>query len=170
MTADRSLRVAAGLLVALTLGLAFAHALELPPKMTLDAAAYARVNGTLYPYFALVGGPIEVAAVLAAAALAWVRRGRAAFGLYLTAALCTAAALVTWLAVVNPANQEFGRWAAAGSIAADWERWRAQWESGHAASALLLLIALFLLLVAMTRREPYAPSLSESAAKTMTPR
>ncbi|PZG48857.1 hypothetical protein C1I98_12170 [Spongiactinospora gelatinilytica] len=55
----------AAILVAPTLGLAFAHAMEWPVKMRYDAEAYTAVNRSLYRYYAVVGGPLEVAAVLA---------------------------------------------------------------------------------------------------------
>ena len=41
---------------ALVTGLAFAHVLELPQKMSYDAAEYARVQHSLYAYFASRGG------------------------------------------------------------------------------------------------------------------
>ncbi len=142
---NRALWSSAVVLVALTMGLTFAHFLEMPVKLGYDAAMYQQVNGTLYAYFAYVGGPVEVAAVVVTALLAWSRRGRAGFGPSVAGAACTAAALAVWGAVVQTANVEFGRWSAA--IPGDWERWRAQWETGHSASFLLLLAALVLLLI-----------------------
>ena len=57
-------------LAALTMGLAFAHALELPPEAAYEVATWTRLQHSLYRYFAMVGGPLEVATVIAAAVFA----------------------------------------------------------------------------------------------------
>jgi hypothetical protein len=46
-------------LAALTMGLAFAHTLELPQKLDYDAATWTQIQHTLYRYFAVIGGPLE---------------------------------------------------------------------------------------------------------------
>jgi hypothetical protein len=106
----------------------------------------------LYRYFGIVGGPLEIAAVIGAAVIAVALRrahpASAAARLALAAALLHAAALVIWLAVVAPANVEIGRWAASG-IPPDWERWRMRWESGHGASFVVLLCGFSLLVAAL---------------------
>jgi hypothetical protein len=56
----RLLRMITLICTALVTGLAFAHVLELPQKMSYDAAEYARVQHSLYAYFAYVGGSLEV--------------------------------------------------------------------------------------------------------------
>src|SRR4029453_10136938 len=59
----------------LTLGLAFPHTLELPQKLDYDAATWTQLQHSLYRYFAVVGGPLEVATVLAAVVFAvWAHR------------------------------------------------------------------------------------------------
>ena len=57
------------LLAALGLGLGLAHVLELSPKMAYDAELYMAVTSTLYRLYGLVGGPIQVGALLAAIVL-----------------------------------------------------------------------------------------------------
>jgi hypothetical protein len=57
-------------LAGLTMGLAFAHTLELPQKLDYDAATWTRIQHSLYRYFAVIGGPLEVATVLAAVVFA----------------------------------------------------------------------------------------------------
>jgi hypothetical protein len=52
--------------VALTMGLTFAHTLELPQKLGYDAATWTRIQQSLYLWFGVVGGAVEVAAVIAA--------------------------------------------------------------------------------------------------------
>ncbi len=65
------------------MGTTLAHALEVPAKM--------RVSGSFglnaYRFFRCIAGPIEVAAVLISAALAYFTFGRAAFGTSLVASI-----------------------------------------------------------------------------------
>ncbi len=100
----RSLLWAAALvLAALTLGMAFAHTLELPQKMGYGPSLWATLNQTLYQYFAVVGGPVEVlnVGVLVGLAVTERRPRPRSWGL-LVAACCFGAALVVWFAVVQP--------------------------------------------------------------------
>jgi hypothetical protein len=137
----RSLTV---LLLALTMGLAWAHLLEMPQKMQLEARLYTVLAQTLYPYFAYVGGPAEVAAVLCCIVLCLlVRKRRPAIVLASIAAVCAAAALGVWFVRVSPMNAEMSRWTAS-AIPSDWTRVRDQWEHGHALRALLWFVALAL--------------------------
>jgi hypothetical protein len=57
-------------LAALTMGLAFAHTLELPQKLACEAATWTQLQRSLYRYFAVVGGPLEVATIIAAVVFA----------------------------------------------------------------------------------------------------
>jgi ABC-type Fe3+ transport system permease subunit len=50
---------------ALTTGLSFAHTLELPQKLGYDAAMWTRIQQSLYLWFGVVGGALEVAAAVA---------------------------------------------------------------------------------------------------------
>lgn len=127
-------------LSALTLGMTFAHVLELPPRLAYEAELWTTLTqpNALYRYFGVVGGPLEIIAVIACVALAFAIRPHRARRLAIMAAVLHAAALLTWLAVVAPANMEIGQWAAS-AIPSDWERWRVRWEAGHAFSFVLLL-------------------------------
>jgi hypothetical protein len=49
--------------------------------------------------------------------------------------------------VVNTANGEIGSWTV-GAAPSDWERWRTQWEFGHAVHFLLTLAGFLTLLLA----------------------
>jgi hypothetical protein len=62
--------IVAVVLAALTMGLAFAHTLELPQKLDYDAATWNQIQHTLYRYFAVIGGPLEVATIIAAVVFA----------------------------------------------------------------------------------------------------
>jgi uncharacterized membrane protein YedE/YeeE len=57
-------------LAALTMGLAFTYALELPQKLACEVATWTQLQHSLYRYFAMVGGPLEVATVIAAVVFA----------------------------------------------------------------------------------------------------
>jgi hypothetical protein len=83
----------------------------------------------------------------------------------LAAAVLHTAALGVWLGVVLPADIGSGDWSTA-AVPSDWERWRLDWETGHAASFGLLLLGFGALAVAvMSERtrsgweaEPHRPS------------
>lgn len=79
---------------ALTLGQTFAHVLELPRRSTYDAQTWASLTqpNALYRYFGVIGGPIEVAAVIGVALVAVANRRRR---LALGAAVLQAAALAS---------------------------------------------------------------------------
>jgi hypothetical protein len=132
---------------ALTMGLTFAHTLELPQKLGYDAATWVHIQQSLYRYFGLVGGPVEVAAVIAAVVFAVRARGRPGGRLASVGAACFVIALALWFAVINTANAEIGSWAV-DAAPSDWERWRGQWEFGHAAHFVLTLAGFLTLLVA----------------------
>jgi Domain of unknown function (DUF1772) len=134
-------------LAALTMGMAFAHTLELPQKLGWDAATWTRVMHSLYAYFAIVGGPVEVAAVIASVVFAIRNRGRPGGGLATVGAACFVIALVYWFAVVNTANSVIGKWTV-DAVPPDWERWRLQWEFGHAGHFVLTFAGFLLLLQA----------------------
>jgi hypothetical protein len=55
---------------ALTMGLAFAYTLELPQKLAYEAATWTQLQHSLYRYFAVIGGPLEVATIIAAVVFA----------------------------------------------------------------------------------------------------
>jgi hypothetical protein len=54
----------------LTMGLAFAYTLELPRKRAYEAATWTQLQHSLYRYFAVIGGPLEVATIIAAVVFA----------------------------------------------------------------------------------------------------
>jgi hypothetical protein len=118
-------------LAPLTMGLAFAHTLELPQKLAYEVATWTQIQHSLYRYFAVIGGPLEVATVIAAVVFAVRARGLRGGRLAVVGAVCFVLALGLWFAAVNTANAEVGRWAV-DAVPSDWRRWRAQWEFGHA--------------------------------------
>lgn len=169
-------RFVAILLVAIALGAALAHLMELPGKMTYDAQFYVYLHRTLYPTFGRTAGWAEAVALFAVAGLAWrVRKRGAALPLTLTAAVCQSVAMIVFLAFVLPANRAMGSWPL-DAIPAEWTSWRNQWEYGHAARAVLMLTALAALVLSVVRETPVeiapkiTPPASPPAAVVETPR
>jgi hypothetical protein len=129
------------LLTALVMGTSFCHVLEMPVKMQADGQLGTTLQHTLYRYFAILGGTVEVGAILAAALLSYRVRGRSrAFRLSVVGAVGLAASFAVWLGFVNPVNRQTAAWTV-DSIPGNWAAWRAQWEYGHAVRFALHLIA-----------------------------
>ena len=150
VVAARRAGMVAVVLAGLTMGLAFAHTLELPQKLAYDAATWTRLQHSLYRYFAVIGGPLEVATVIAAGVFAVRARGLRGGRLAVVGAVCFVVALAWWFAVVNTANAEVGRWVV-GAVPSDWRRWRAQWEFGHAGHFVVTFAGFLALLGATVR-------------------
>lgn len=149
----KTLRLVTILLVALLLGLAFAHVLERPAKMLYDAAFYLTIQKTLYVAWGPpnIGGILEPAAIFATLLLAFFLRKRKNHVFWLT--LCAGFALllafpVVFFAFVAPAN-EFFLTATPTSIPPNWMESRTNWETGHVIRFVLELVALNLLLLSI---------------------
>jgi hypothetical protein len=142
------------LLVALTLGLTFAHVMEIPGKLRLDGASWLTVQHNLYVAFGVVGAAIEVLAI----ALTWllvlmVRRRRPAVWLTVAAAVCVSAGLANWFLLVAPMNAALSPWTP-DTLPADWTRYRDQWELGQAIHAGLFALGFSALLFALLAETP----------------
>lgn len=129
-----------GMLVLALLGPA-GHVLEVPGKWSLPPDVWLLVQQRLYPGFAVVGAFGYLGAPLACLAFAYGRRGSGEAHVARLSALLVLAALMVWTVVVAPVN---GLIAAAqpGTLPDHWPEWRRRWQSGHAASALLVATAL----------------------------
>jgi hypothetical protein len=139
------------ILVALTMGSAFGHALEFPAKMNYDAALWTTINQSLYWGFGHIAGPIEGVTVFLATPLLTflVRKRRPAFQLTLAGTICVALAFfIVFLVFTEPMNREVFQWTPQ-LVPADWTRVRNQWEYSHIARFVLQLLgfAAFLLSV-----------------------
>jgi hypothetical protein len=128
--------VLAATVAALSLGPSFAHVLESLPRLTKWSPALwreATVFNAQFQLFAVIGAPLDVAAILCPALLAWMLRGQsAAFWLVLVATLLYAVSLALWFGLVKPANDVLATWAP-GPIPDDFESTRLRWETGHMA-------------------------------------
>jgi hypothetical protein len=158
----RRLRFVVLLLAALTLTMEAAHVLELPQKLRYSADLYAAVNGTLYRYFALVGGPLTVLTLVTGAMLVVALRRRAGFRWTFAGVLSYWLAFAVWLTVVAPVNRFVATTTATApeTLARVWSDQRGRWEAGHAAGFVLELVGLACLLYSVL------PSHFESAHTT----
>jgi hypothetical protein len=124
------------LVMALSLGPSFAHLLEAPPRLTAwppELWREATVFHGQFAYFAIVGAPLDVGAiVLGAIMTVMVRRRRPAVRLALTGTILFAVSLATWISVVAPANAVLAQWVP-GPIPDDFAAVRYRWEAGHIA-------------------------------------
>lgn len=157
-------------LVALLMGLSFGHTMEMPMKMKVDGQLWLAFQHNLYAYFAIIGGPIEIGAIIASIVLAvLVRKRRPAFYLTTAAAICVVVAFfLVWIVFTRAVNEQTARWTAQ-SIPADWAGWRSQWEYSHAVRFLLHLIALgalvFSVLFEIPKGHPGAAALTSDSEK-----
>lgn len=149
----RSIRFLTLLLAGLGLTLGGAHVLELGPKMRYDPELYAAVTSTLYRSFGTIGAVVQIAAVVAALALAVVSRRLRSFRLMALGAGALVLSLLLWGALVAPVNAEWVQVAeqAPASVAAAYARLRPRWEYGHAAAFAAWLAGFALLLGALVR-------------------
>ena len=144
-------------LVALLLGLSFAHVLEKPAKMRYEGPLYITLQKTLYVEWGPpnLGGILEPGAILATLVLCFLARGRRP-ALWLTLGGLLALLLafpVVFFVFVQPANTAF-REAALTSIPANWAAYRSQWELGHTIRFVLQLAAFALLSLSVVLETP----------------
>lgn len=131
------------LIVALSLGPSFAHVLEAWPRLTVWPPELWRettVFGQQFVFFAYVGAPMDVAAVVAPAVLAAMLHGeRRSFWPALASAMFFALALAAWFTLVMPANAVLATWTP-GAVPAEFAVIRDRWEIGHMVVAALKLV------------------------------
>ncbi|MGJ3248442.1 MAG: DUF1772 domain-containing protein [Elainellaceae cyanobacterium] len=157
-------RFATLVLVALFMGLEFAHTLEMPAKLQYDGALYVTVQNSLYQYFGAPGPGawVTVGAVLAAIALTILTRKRhASFKWTLIGTLCLLVAFplifFVWIEPVNVVIEQTNPEA----VPANWEQLRHQWELAHVINFGLVLAGFTALLVAIltplnsVKHQPY---------------
>lgn len=143
------------LFAALSMAMAFGgHLLQLPPRMSYDAALW-RNTQSMYALFGPpIGAIIESGAWVSAVVLAiLVRRRRPALRWSVIGALCFVLAQVAWWLFVFPVNQQMGNWTPE-TMPPDWMGWRAQWEYTHAVRAFLQIGGLAALLVSVLVETP----------------
>ncbi|MGH9849991.1 MAG: hypothetical protein ACREBD_09035 [Blastocatellia bacterium] len=136
------------LFAALALGPALAHLLELPNKINLSGADYLTAQQIHRDWHGwAILEIVVVVALFSTLFLAIVVRDQPkAFTLTLIALLCIAGTQVVSWTFTYPANQATNNWTL---LPANWQELRQQWEYSHAASAVLNLIALALLILSV---------------------
>ena len=159
----RVLRFAVLLLSTLTVGMKFAHVLELPPKLQLPPDVYIAVQSRLYRLFGTIGPVLDVAMVVATVLLAIAVFRTPSFRYTLAGLAAMVLSLLVWLVVVFPANMPLQEWAASGAMPADWERWRNRWQYGQLASFLCDAAGYCLVLFGVLRESPARPARSLAA-------
>ena len=133
------------LFVALALGPALAHLLELPNKIRLPRDQYLAVQ-QLYRGWSRLG-IIVIAALLSTLALSLMVRGRdVEFAWAVAAFICVASTQVVFWAFTFPVNRETLNWT---RLPENWAALRQRWEYSHAVSAALSFLALVSLIVSV---------------------
>lgn len=158
--------VLTAILVASTMGLALAHALEWPGKLRLGREQYLAVQPIYYPGFTIGGGVAEAGGLLATLALLLMTPGKTV-PFWLTAgglAALIVMHLIFWV-MTQPVNKAwlreteltasaqrfFGtdRAGEAEQPPADWTALRDRWELSHALRAAAAMLGLILLMTAI---------------------
>jgi hypothetical protein len=144
-------------LAALSMSAEAAHVLEMPQKLGYDPAFYTAVNGSLYRYFPVVGGTVQLLAIAVAGVLAVRLRAAGRPGrMVALGALLLLLAFAAWVAIVAPVNAEVARTVRVRPDAVPelWALRRVRWEAGHAVGFVLQLAGyVALVAAAVTRRD-----------------
>ena len=126
-----------------------AHVLEMPNKLRLDGPLWLSVQQTLYRGWApYIDGPTEIGGFVLALACFVISRVRRARALWLAGSACYAVMLIAFFMFDAPIDAVLSGWNAA-SLPADWESYRAKWETGHAISAVFAAGALIFVFSAL---------------------
>lgn len=155
-----ALQIACLLLVAVAMGLALAHALEMPGKMRLDREPYFAVQEIYYPGFT-IGGAAEPLGIVALPALLVQQVQAGGRPWWVAAALLALIGMqaVYWL-VTHPVNSVWTKGLQLDDLAArffstqdsnagdDWQHHRYLWEYSHVARAVLGGLGLVFLAIA----------------------
>jgi uncharacterized membrane protein len=140
------------LLTALSLGASWSHVLQIRGKAVWSGPFWRTAMESLYRDYAIIGGVVEIAAILAGWWLVLTVRRTPAFGWALAAAiLLSVAFFVIWIGFIAPVNKVFASWSPE-SLPANWASYRNRWEFWHAVIAALKLAAFASLAIAVQRR------------------
>lgn len=154
----RSLRFIATMSTALTMGMSFAHTLELPGKMKYDGKLWWHLSRTLYRPWWGRAGYVEGVALCSGPGLAYlVRHRRPALPLTLGAVACLLLANpIVFFRCVQPANTATLH-TTPEELPSNWTELRNGWEYGHALRFALHLTALSALIVSVLVETPSEP-------------
>jgi hypothetical protein len=157
------LQLTAVLLVAVTMALTLAHALELPGKLRLSKKEYLAVQPIYYPGFTF-GGAAEPLGILVLAVLLFFLTGVPFWLAACALVLLVAGHAIYWI-VTHPVNNfwlrdvelkgagktffERGTSRRSGGAPVDWVAYRDRWEYSHVTRAVLAFLSLALLVTAV---------------------
>jgi Domain of unknown function (DUF1772) len=163
------LQITTVFLVAISMALALAHALELPGKLRLDKKAYYAVQSIYYPGFT-IGGIGEAAGTIAAIILLFlIPRTSVDFWLTVVAVIGLIGMQGVYWIVTHPINQFWveevklnragARFFAFGTdrtrrdnnLPLDWTKLRNRWEYSHVVRAACALVSFVALLIATSQ-------------------
>ncbi|MBX9462648.1 MAG: DUF1772 domain-containing protein [Aquamicrobium sp.] len=159
----QALAVLALVLVAVTMGLALAHALEFPGKLRLDEQDYRVVQGIYYPGFTIGGLVGEFGALLLLPVLLFLTPfGSERFWWIAAAFAFLVAGHLTYWFVTHPVNNIWLKdtevsglgamfFSAFAGQDADWRQLRNVWEHSHVMRAGLAMLSLVAMALALTR-------------------
>jgi hypothetical protein len=161
---SRAHQITALTLTALGLAPGASHLMQLPVKMGYTAEMYTAITSTLYSWYGLVGGVIQVGALLSVALLALRARRLPGSGLAAASAGALLASLLLWGFVVGPVN---ATWMGAANLSPEqfavvYDGSRARWEYGHVAAFIAWLTGWCGLVATVTRRP--GPAVGHSPA------
>jgi anthrone oxygenase-like protein len=165
----QALQIVAVYLVAVTMSLSLAHALELPGKWRLDKKTYVAVQTIYYPGFTYAGFGEILGIIAMLMLLIATPAGNAAFWWTLAGWICLVTAHGLYWLLIHPMNklwlkdrqlEGFGggffrfdpmnRHGPAEDDGDAWQRARDQWEYSHAVRAVLASVALIATTIAVT--------------------
>jgi hypothetical protein len=163
------LQILTVILVAVTMALALAHALELPGKMRLTQETYYTTQPIYYPGFTIGGISEPISILLTATLLFLMPSGSIRFWLTLVALLgLLGMQAISWL-FIHPVNQfwlENKKLSSAGSSffsfgvkqkgarPTNWTELRNRWEYSHVVRAAFALVCLTALVITITLNHP----------------
>jgi hypothetical protein len=141
-------------LVALGLAPGAAHLMEMPVKLSYEPGLYAQVTSSLYAFYGVAAGVVQVAAVVAVSALAVRLRRSPQAGMATASAAALLISLALWGAVVAPVNAAWAEVSRAdhAAFAAAYAGRRLQWEYGHLAAFIAWFTGWSALVRVATRR------------------
>ena len=153
------------MLAALSMTTALCHLLEMPAKLSIDAAMWLTLLQTLYPpTFGTIGAAFEVGAVISTVVLAFLVRDRQpAFRWTLLAALCVVVAHAVFWIWIAPVNATLGPLTPE-TLPPDWSALRDRWEYSHAVRAVLQVIGLGALVLSFLREIPQETTAGQNRA------
>lgn len=157
-----TLSLVAVFLVAVTMGLSLAHALEFPGKVRLAEPTYRAVQAIYYPGFTIGGLVGEFGALLTLPVLlAITPAGTKAFWWTLVSLCFLVLAHLSYWFVTHPVNSAWLKDTEVAGVGrlffrvgpgqeSDWRHMRNLWEISHVARAVLAALAFVSLLIAVT--------------------